>query len=59
MIAFFFTIPISMIRPTIEYRFSSLWNKASVASVPTPADGSPDRIVTGWTKLSYSIPITR
>ncbi len=58
MMAFFFTTPNSMMRPTKAYRSSSLWNSFSVSSAPKTADGSPERIVMGWMKLSYRIPST-
>ncbi len=32
--------------------------RSSASSAPTPADGSVDRIVTGWIVLSYSTPST-
>jgi hypothetical protein len=31
---------------------SSILKSIKVSSAPTPADGSPDRIVSGWMKLS-------
>ncbi len=31
---------------------SGMWNTQSVSSAPTAADGKPDRIVSGWMKLS-------
>ena len=30
----------------------------SASSAPTPAEGSVDKIVIGWMKLSYSTPST-
>ncbi len=30
----------------------SVWNTSSVSSAPKPANGSPERIVSGWMKLS-------
>ena len=59
MMAFFFTMPISMMMPTKPYRFNSMRKSKSVSSAPTPAEGRPDRIVSGWMKLSYRIPSTR
>ena len=49
MIAFFFTIPISRIRPMMPITPRSLpvINRANRA--PTPADGRVDRMVSGWT----------
>ena len=35
-----------------------LWNRISASSAPTPADGSVERIVIGWIKLSYNTPST-
>ncbi len=52
MMAFFFTMPISMITPIIAITLRSILNSISVRSAPTPAAGSPDRIVIGWMKLS-------
>ena len=35
------------------------WRKRiSASNAPTPADGSVDRIVIGWIKLSYKTPST-
>ena len=47
MIAFFFTTPNSMIRPTNAYKSSSLWNSVNVSSAPKSAEGRPERIVIG------------
>ncbi len=47
MIAFFFTIPISMMMPTNAYMLSSTLNAISVSSAPRPAVGRPERIVSG------------
>ena len=58
MIAFFFTTPNNMMMPTKAYRSSSLWKITSVSSAPKTAEGSPERIVIGWMKLSYSTPST-
>ena len=52
MIAFFFTSPTSMITPTYAYTLSSVRKMTSVSSAPNPANGSPERIVNGCTKLS-------
>ena len=52
MIAFFLTMPISMMMPTKAYMFSSIPKAISVTSAPRPAVGRPDRIVSGWMKLS-------
>ena len=52
MMAFFFTMPISMITPIIAITLRSILNSISVRRAPTPAAGSPDRIVIGWMKLS-------
>ena len=58
MIAFFFTMPISRMMPMIAMIDRSLPVSSSASSAPTPADGSVDRIVIGWMKLSYSTPST-
>ncbi len=34
----------------------SIFPSCSARSAPIPAEGSVDRIVSGWMKLSYSIP---
>ena len=31
----------------------SWWNKINARNAPTPAEGSVERIVIGWIKLSY------
>ena len=59
MMAFFFTMPTSMITPTKAYRFKSILKIISVSSAPKPAEGNPERMVSGWMKLSYRIPSTR
>ena len=35
-----------------ETRERSMWKNHSASSAPTPAEGSVERIVTGWMKLS-------
>ena len=52
MIAFFFTMPISMMMPTKAYMLSSMPKAISVSRAPSPAVGSPERMVSGWMKLS-------
>src|SRR6185369_397269 len=52
MMPFFFTRPTSMMMPTKAYRLISVLKTSSVSSAPKPADGSPERIVSGWVKLS-------
>ena len=52
MIAFFLTMPISRMMPMIAMIDRSLPESSSASSAPTPAEGSVDRIVTGWMKLS-------
>jgi len=52
MIAFFFTTPNSMMRPTNAYRSNSRWKIFSVRSAPKTAEGNPERIVMGCMKLS-------
>ena len=49
MIAFFFTMPISRMIPISEMTVNSVFVSSSARSAPTPADGSVDRMVTGWT----------
>ena len=52
MIAFFLTMPISRMMPISAITDRSWPNSISASSAPTPADGSVDRIVIGWMKLS-------
>ncbi len=52
MIAFFLTMPISKITPIKAIRLNSVSNANKASNAPTPADGSVDRIVSGWIKLS-------
>ncbi len=52
MIAFFLTMPISRTMPMIAMMLRSLPETISANSAPIPAEGSVDRMVTGWTKLS-------
>ena len=52
MIAFFWTMPISMMIPISAMTENSVLNSISAASAPTPADGSVDSMVSGWMKLS-------
>ena len=47
MIPFFLTMPISRMMPINAIRLKSKPNSISVASAPTPAEGSVDRIVIG------------
>ena len=58
MIAFFFTIPTSITMPIMAMTERSILNSMSTSSAPTPADGSPEMMVIGWMKLSYSTPRT-
>ena len=59
MMAFFLTMPTSMMMPTKAYMLSSKPNASTVISAPRPAVGRPERMVSGCTKLSYSTPSTR
>ncbi|CAH0291835.1 hypothetical protein SRABI106_03533 [Rahnella aquatilis] len=56
--AFFFTMPINRITPISAIRLNSVPAKISDSNAPTAADGSVERMVTGWIKLSYRIPST-
>jgi len=47
MMAFFFTMPISMMMPTNPKRSSCIWKSINVASAPNAAAGSPERMVSG------------
>ena len=58
MMAFFLTMPISSTMPISATTDRSWPNSISASSAPTPAEGSVDRIVSGWMKLSYSTPST-
>ena len=58
MIAFFFTMPISMMMPTKEIDVQLVVKDQQRGSAPRPAEGRPERIVSGWMKLSYRIPST-
>ena len=52
MMPFFFTMPISSTMPISAISENSKPARCSTPSAPTPADGSVDRIVSGWMKLS-------
>ena len=48
MMPFFLTMPISRITPIMATRLKSKPNSISAAMAPAPAEGSVDRIVSGW-----------
>jgi len=48
MIAFFFTIPISRMMPIRAMTEKSVRQRMSASRAPTPAEGSVERMVTGW-----------
>ncbi len=52
MIAFFLTMPMSRMMPMMAITLRSYLKSISMSSAPTPAEGSDERIVTGWMKLS-------
>ena len=58
MMAFFFTMPMSRMMPINAMTSRSFLNRISARIAPMPADGSVERIVMGWMKLSYSTPRT-
>ena len=58
MIAFFLTMPIRRMIPITAITLSSVLHSSSATSAPTPAEGSVERIVIGWTSDSYKIPST-
>ena len=58
MIAFFFTMPISRMIPISAITLRSVLVNLSASSAPTPAEGSVERIVIGWIRLSYRMPST-
>ncbi len=49
MIAFFLTMPISRMMPISAIRLSSLRQRISASSAPTPAEGRVERMVSGCT----------
>ncbi len=51
-IAFFLTMPISRNTPISAMIENSMRNISSASTAPTPADGSVDSTVIGWTRLS-------
>ena len=51
-IAFFLTMPMSRMIPMRAMTERSFWVMSSASSAPTPADGSVERIVIGWMRLS-------
>jgi len=48
MMPFFLTMPMSSISPMREITLKSMWKSNNARIAPTPADGSVERIVTGW-----------
>jgi hypothetical protein len=50
--AFFLTMPIKRNRPISAMMEKSSPNSINASTAPTPADGSVDSTVTGWTRLS-------
>ena len=52
MMAFFLTMPISRMMPMIEMMVRSWPAIISASRAPMPAEGSVDRMVIGWMKLS-------
>ena len=58
MMPFFFTMPISRMMPMMATTLRFWWKRISESSAPTPAEGRVERMVMGWTKLSYSTPST-
>ena len=52
MMAFFLTMPINRMMPIRAMTLKSLRKMISASSAPTPAEGSVERIVIGWIKLS-------
>ena len=58
MIAFFFTMPISRMIPIMAMIPDRVLNRTMAISAPTPAEGSVEMMVSGWIRLSYSIPST-
>lgn len=52
MMAFFLTTPINRMMPMIEMMVRSWPAIISASRAPMPAEGSVDRMVIGWMKLS-------
>ena len=52
MMAFFLTMPIKRMMPMIEMMVRSSPAAMRASSAPMPAEGSVDRMVIGWMKLS-------
>ena len=50
--AFFLTMPMRRSRPIIPMMFRSMRHRSSARIAPMPAEGSVDRIVIGWMRLS-------
>ena len=48
MMPFFLTMPISRMMPISAITLKSNPKSISISKAPTPADGSVDRIVSGW-----------
>ena len=49
MMAFFFTMPMSRMTPMSAMMLNSVLKSISASSAPTPAEGSVERMVMGWT----------
>ncbi len=58
-IAFFLTMPISRNTPISAMIENSMRSASSASTAPKPALGSVVSTVTGWIRLSYSMPSTR
>ncbi|GCE79716.1 hypothetical protein MSKU3_1191 [Komagataeibacter oboediens] len=58
MMAFFLTMPISSTSPMMPMTSSPDPVTHSASSAPIPAEGRVERMVMGWTKLSYRMPST-
>ena len=52
MIAFFITMPMTRMMPMRAMTLRSSRAAKRARSAPTPAEGSVERIVTGWIQLS-------
>ena len=52
MMAFFLTMPISITTPIMAITERSMPASSSMTKAPMPAEGRPDRMVSGWMKLS-------
>ena len=58
MMAFFLTIPHKSSTPISAITLNSMPQAIRASKAPPPADGRVERMVSGWMRLSYSMPST-